>query len=371
MNIDPELAAKVLLADVRNIVKKVSDGGILSATERALLQTFALPDNPAKAKRAMALALKYSNGGRLSATELSEIREVHPDFAPDAVPIDGGEPAVVPPAAGSPALTLTAEPSPSAGDKEVSAADLARWSELYGPAHRQLRRWIERGIERGDPCPLDDAMKMPAWIDKHLEKIRSNVREKVAAAAEAARAAAPAPSDLPPASSSEPASEAPAPGAGKADLKPMLESIDLTKVGGVEGEMVAFQRTVCAAVKQQLEAAYAAGDDLRIGKLHHRLDKAGEQLRKYEDQAEKRATRRGELLDKAEVFNEIMEALNVFARLREHRQTRVRSELGDLPVDLLERIAVILEAVGKREEDALRNLSTLKTPADVSLSLAA
>jgi hypothetical protein len=71
--------------------------------------------------------------------------------------------------------------------EEVTRGQLDRWASMYGVEHRQLRRWIARGREKGEPCPLDDPAAMPVWIEKHLEKVRSTMRDRVNAAAEAAR----------------------------------------------------------------------------------------------------------------------------------------------------------------------------------------
>lgn len=268
-------------------------------------------------------------------------------------------------AAPTPALTLTPQPSPANGDGEVTGIQLAEWSVLYGTAHRQIRRWIERGKKCGEPCPLDDPGKMPAWIDKHLEKKRAALIEKVSAAAELARTARPFTpvSPIPSADPGPPATAA-APG-------PVVAPIDLATVGGFEGELYDFQLKACAAIQRQLHEAYGAGDDLRIGKLQSRLDKAGEQLRKYQVAAEQKAVRLGAYLPKAEAFNEIMQALHTLSLLREHRVSRVRAELADVPPALLARLAAVIDQVGLREEDVLRNLSALKSPADVSLALAA
>ncbi len=359
MNITPELAAKVLDADLRNIVKKVSDGGILSPSERQMLQNAAFPESQAKAKRALVLALKYSSGARLTAVELAEVREMHPGFAPEAAASETDTAPSV-----GPTLALTPEPSPAAGDGEVTAAQIGKWSQIYGTERRQLYRWIERGKERGDPCPLDDRAHMPAWIEKHLDKIRGALREKVNAAASAARA-------TPPAVSSDPGLPAAVVSVAAGAVGPMVASLDLASVGGVEGESVEFFRTIFAAVKLQLADAYKGGNDGEIRKLHTRLKDVGESLRKHEKDAEQRAIRLGGYLDKAEVFNEITEGLNSLALLREHRTSRVRAELSDMPQELLDRIAAVLEQVGRREESVLRNLASLKTPADVFLALAA
>lgn len=355
MNISPDLAEKVLDADLRNEIKKVSEGGTLSPSMRAMLQASLLPGNAAKSRRIANLLTKYSSGGRLTAGELAEVREIHPEFGQDGAEQPSG-----------PALNLTAEPSPSAGDGEVTRAQLEQWGEIYGVEHRQLRRWIARGKECGEPCPLDDLTAMPEWIEKHLQKIRGSLRDKVQSAAEAARARAPAPSP-------DPVSEAKTEKAEKSDGKPTPNSasLDLASVGGVEGESVELFRKLFAAVKMQLEEAYASGVEDRIRTLHSRLEKVGESLRKHEVAAEARAKRLGDYLEKVEVISEVGQALHTLSLMMEHRETRVRAELADVPPEILDRLAVVLRKVGSSEQDVLRNLGSLKSPADVSFALAA
>ncbi len=291
-------------------------------------------------------------------------------------------------------LELSGEASPAAGDSAVTRAQLDRWAAIYGTEHRQLRRWIQRGKDRSDPCPLDDATKMPAWVESNLDKVRSELRDRVNAAAAtalAALAAAGASAPVSATASQDPVvseskkeiaknnddgQRATAPAGegekGKASAPGvLLAPLDLATVGGVEGESVEFFRTIFAAVKLQLEAAYLKGEDSEIRKLHARLKDVAETLRKNEKDAEQRAIRLEAYLDKAEVFNEVTEALNTLSQMRELRGKRLRSELADLPPDLLERIGRELDDIGRREEDVLRNLSAMKTADDVSLKLAA
>lgn len=273
------------------------------------------------------------------------------------------------PAAESPSLTLTPEPSPSTGDGRLTRAQLEHWHSLYGVDHRQLRRWVDRGRSRADLCPLDSPELMPAWIERNLDRISGTLRERVTAAAQrAAPSSTPDPTPAPeaPAPASSPASHTSAP-----STSPQVEPLDLATVGGVEGESVEFFRTIFAAVKLQLTKAYEAGIDHDIRKLHTRLKEVGEALRKHEKDAEQRAIRLGAYLDKAEAFNEITQALNILSQLRELRKTRVRNELADLPPDILEKIDRALDLAGSSEEDVLRHLSFMKSPADVSLRLAA
>lgn len=268
-------------------------------------------------------------------------------------------------------LALTSEPSPSCGDGRLTRAQLDAWSEMYGVEHRQLRRWIDKGKAAGHPCPLDNPVAMPAWVDAHIEKVRGVVRDKVSAAASAAASAARAGSpESEPGTSVPPELPKEAVPVGR-QASAMVAPLDLETVGGVEGDSVAFFRKVFGAIKMQLEEAYKSGTEDRIRTLHKRLETAGESLRKHEVAAEARAKRLGDYLDRAEVFNEITAALNTLALMREHRISRVRAELADLDPEAVERVAAALAVVGRAEEAVLRNLSAMKTPDDLLHALAA
>ncbi len=357
MNITPELAAKVLDADLRNIVKKVSDGGILSPSERQMLQNAAFPESQAKAKRAVALALKYSSGSRLTASELAEVREMHPGFAPEAAPAP--EPT---PDDGRPPLDLSAEPAPSKGDGELTKQQLDKWGAMYGVEHRQLRRWIDRGREKKDPCPLDDPTAMPRWVEKNLDKVRSKVRDAVASAAAAAKKPAPAPTPEPCTATggSQPA-EPPPPAA----QSPRIEGIDLSQVGGVEGESVGIFQRQFNATALSLEEAYkgdkATGnvDDDRINVLTRRLEKVGESLRKHQIAAEARARRNGDILSKTEVITGITQAVALLKRMRKQRKKMLRSAMSELPPDVLEKLDAAIDHISESEESVFATIRTL------------
>lgn len=361
MNISAELAAKVLDADVRNMVKKVSDGGTLSPSERQLMQNAAFPESTQKTQRALALALKYSSGARLTAAELSEVRELHPGFAPDA-PV-ANETGFNAPASAAPPLNLTPLPSPANGDGHATREQLDSWTALYGIQHRQLRRMIARGREKNEPCPLDDPRKMPAWVEKHVEKVRADLWQKVCAAAEAAGPAPVEPSI--PSTPSTPSMPAPSPSG------PTGISIDLATVGGVEGEQVELFRRLFAAAKHELEEAYRGGSEEKKRTLHGRIEKIGESLRKHEAAAEAKAKRRGELRSQADVNVAFTEALNILRLMRSQRKKRVRSRLATVPPEILDQIDAALDEVGEREEDTLANLPIIKTHDDFLARLAA
>ena len=317
MNVPAHLAASLLEADFENVCAKLKAGGTLTTAERAFLQ-------------------KAAQSG--------------PASPPSAV--------VAPSAA--PPLTLTPEPSPASGDHGVTAAQLDAWADRYGTKPRQLRRWIARGIEHGEPCPLDQPAAMPAWIEKHLEKIRSDLRDRVHSAAE--RCATPAPAALAPSPTAPAPVSAPAPSAA---------ALDLASVGGVEGESVQIFRDLFAAAKLQIQEAYKLGNEDKISKLHTRLEKVGESLRKHEAAAEIKAKRQGDLLEKAEVFNEVMQALNVMSRIEEQRADLVAADVPEMPPELAKKVRESLLRSGEKARALLRNLAVLRSPADVLLELAA
>jgi hypothetical protein len=77
--VSPEMAEKVLSADLRNVIKKVGDGVPLSPGEREMMERYlaasAEMEDLAKARSA-ALLRRWATGGKLSKLELKEI-EAH------------------------------------------------------------------------------------------------------------------------------------------------------------------------------------------------------------------------------------------------------------------------------------------------------
>ncbi|XHR27538.1 MAG: hypothetical protein ACFUZC_16530 [Chthoniobacteraceae bacterium] len=356
MNLNPEDAKKILDADLRNLVRKVSEGGVLSAAERSMLQNCAVPGGEAKGKRAAALLTKYGTGARLTASELAEIREVYPAFTMEAAP-DSSAPA-------APALTLTAEPSPSVGDAGLSRAQLNAWGELYGTQHRQLRRWIARGKERNDPCPLDYPEQMPSWWERCMDKPKRAPDKVLAAAANSARSKKA--EDVPAVeqgSSTPPDADTPSAPAQN------FIAINLSDFDGVEADAVRVFTRSFAAITAQIDEAYRLRDDALISKLTTRQERTGESLRKAKVAAEAEAKRRGELLSRSEVYHEVSAALAALQVMRDHMATRIKAEMPDLTPEQLDHLGASIEAVRALEDDILRNVSAYKSVKDVQLQL--
>ncbi len=86
-DVPPDLAAKVLQAEVRNHAKKVGEGSTLSSADRHLFIGFAVGSDAEKMieTRTDALLTKWLFGGRLSKEERAEIQHVLPADGPRRV----------------------------------------------------------------------------------------------------------------------------------------------------------------------------------------------------------------------------------------------------------------------------------------------
>lgn len=260
-----------------------------------------------------------------------------------------------------PALDLTPEPSPSKGDGALTKRQLDEWGAMYGVEQRQVRRWIEKGRENNDPCPLDDPVKMVRWIENenNIGKLRSKVRDAVAKAAAAVRAK----SDV--SAPTQPATGESQPEPPPQAQSPRLEGIDLSQVGGVEGESVGIFQRQFNATAISLEEAYKAGDDDRINLLTRRLEKVGESLRKHQIAAEARARRNGDILSKTEVITGITQVVSLLKRMRKQRKKMLRSAMSDLLPDVLDRLDGAIDRISESEESVFATIKTLPTIDDV------
>ena len=156
-DLDPALARKVLEADVRNLVKKVGDGGTLSNTDRQVFLAFtegtASADEMREA-RIGSLLRKWMDGGRLSGSERDEIAHIMPDAI---------------------AVNTEAAPLP-----ERSGSLIRQEIEsIYGISRAKYFRWMQDGnaVPDGpDLPPFDDPKGMVAWYERM--KLRGIFKKK-------------------------------------------------------------------------------------------------------------------------------------------------------------------------------------------------
>lgn len=149
--VSPEMAEKVMAADMRNIIKKVGDGSPLSPSERELMGRYlaasAEVEDLAKARIA-ALLRRWATGSKFSKSELKEL-EAH---------FSGTE-------------AKPAKPSRLTHDRydqPLRVYALKIWPDKDTVSSvRTLKRWIAKGKKTSDLPPFDDFPRLAAWYERH------------------------------------------------------------------------------------------------------------------------------------------------------------------------------------------------------------
>lgn len=148
--VPPDLAEKVLGAELRSIVKKVSDGGCLSASEHERMQKATLegvlPEDLLKAREA-ALLRRFALGQNLTKDQKTELSGVLPVGKPIAKRVTS----------------------------ETYRYKLAHYVVVLGlegkDPERKLKRWIAKGREQTPPDlpPFDAPQLMAEWWRRNME----------------------------------------------------------------------------------------------------------------------------------------------------------------------------------------------------------
>jgi|GEM_PF-5959422 len=167
--ISPDLAEKILAADDRNVVKKVSDGGTLSPAQRDGIAAHAahtLGSEELAKSRVGALLIRWSKGSRLSKEERAEIT------------------AHLPVARASPGATSNHYPQ-----------TMERYGEIYGVTAKSVKNWVRDGRQQpGEPVwpPLDTPSQMAAWYARVKQRKVPDFLLRFTGPAQAAPGASPA-----------------------------------------------------------------------------------------------------------------------------------------------------------------------------------
>ncbi len=148
-DIPSDLAAKVIGADLRNLVKKVSDGSVLSSTEREMMEqatiSGALPEELQTARLA-ALMRRYAQGKPLTKDQQKELSLILPSNRPIVKRITS----------------------------ESYRHKLSHYVPILGlkgkDPERKLKRWIAAGREKSPPDlpPYDQPQLMAEWWRRNM-----------------------------------------------------------------------------------------------------------------------------------------------------------------------------------------------------------
>lgn len=259
--------------------------------------------------------------------------------------------------ASEPASTLAA-PGFSLSDENrgpVTRETLAKWSAMYGKGGRQIRRWIQIGDQANDPCPLDEPAAMPTWWARRMKWRVPDAMLK--AAQSVSSAVSESEKDSSPSSNSPP-------------VAPGFTSIKLADFELGEGEAVAQQRRLVAALYSQLERAYLQGGG-DVDLAQSKYNKAVESLRKFEKDDREDQRQRGLLIPRIAVQRDIEQATELLRQMRESMARRVLELVPGVPAELREPISGAIVRVREAEDRVFRRLDSLKSSADAVLDLAA
>lgn len=286
--ISPDLAKKVLTANIRNVVQKVQDGKTLTEAEIKNFESHVIARDGLLKARQESLLKKWIRGGRLTDEEKAEIGDI----------IEVGE-------------------EPRGRKRGKYQREQKDYAELFGTSDRTIKRWVKTGKNTGVLPPLDDPAAMPAWWAAHYKQ---RVPECIVAAANAAApATAPAPDTIP----DSPPKEA---------VSARTDSI--IGLGTGFGEMLERVRGAEREAYIEYHVALRGGDESRLTLTRKTWGELSRQLRELERDAHDILSRSGSLIEKslvekliAEIHAPIINGIrSMWRRVRERMMTTVESQ---------------------------------------------
>ncbi|MDR1304273.1 MAG: hypothetical protein LBK76_03520 [Verrucomicrobiales bacterium] len=303
-NVTPELAGKVLDADLANVIKKVSAGKPLSAGERELMAEFAAHSEDLRARRQAALIRKWAEGGRLTDAEVDEINDIIP------------------------AETFTRadrEPLPVNPVKRPKyQRAYTDYAARYGVAERTVKSWRKIGADAdGDYPPFDAPALMPEWWARRMTQ---RVPDKLLTAARAAAASDPPPPTSAPAPRSAP------PAAPPVARPPLSVSGDL----GLSGMLIRLREAEREAHADYMAALRVTDDERNEGdiKIKSKIwSDLANQLRALEKTSPDVLKASGEMVSRAAVTDALREVHAVIFQSIHNLGRRMKTKMRDLADD--------------------------------------
>jgi hypothetical protein len=311
--VSPDLAEKVLSADLRNVIKKVGDGSALSPTEREMMERYLAED--LQKVRAAALLRRWATGGKLNKGEQQEIRA----FVGSA----------------SPATETTEAPSRLRSDQyqqplRVYANQI--WPEKRTDnSVRTLKRWVALGRE-ADPQdfpPFDQPDQLAAWFERHHTWKAPDDLKRFEAGAETGKTAVPPVAESPGADPEE---------AALPPMPPMLLDLDADMTADVGLQQV---KTLVQATFNQMQVALKRENMTAYNSLRREWQQLVGILRQWEKDIVKIQEGRGDVL-RTRVIN--TELVRIFTTIGQSFFNSLLKVLDDhapqLPADERRRIAL-------------------------------
>lgn len=325
--VSPEMAEKVLSADLRNVIKKVGDGVPLSPAEREMMERYlaasAEMEDLAKARSA-ALLRRWATGGKLSKDERKEV-DAH--FASEGK--SGRAPRLVSDRYEHPLRIYAAQIWP---DQNLESCV------------RKLKNWIKKGKAAQDLPPFDAMHELARWYERHF---RAN-----SAPASLRRFEDTAP-DAPTNPSGDGKKEEPSEGDGP-PLPPMTLGTDVEMDSDVGLQQV---KTLVDATFRQMRVALEKNNQKEYQSLRREWQSLVGILRQWEKDMVKIQEGKGEVLRTRVINSELVRIFTTLGQSFFNALLKVIKDLApSMPADeqralaLAQRDAIFLHLKGSRFE---------------------
>lgn len=288
--IPPDLAAKVIGADLRNLVKKVSEGSSLTQAEREMMERAVidgtLPEELHEARLA-ALARAYAMGKALTPGQQKELSAIIPLGKPIA-------------------KKLTTE------SYRYKLAHYVKSIGLTGKdPDRKLKRWIAKGREKTPPDlpPFDALPLMAEWWRRNMEWRVPEYLLLLETLDQEPQAKAPTPKDEPPEDTSS--AESPPPPKSESPGEPMMFDTDSEMTADLGLNQI---RQLASTLYRQMQRAFESGRLTDGANYMRQWEKAVESMRKWEKDIVKIQEGKGEVLRARVINTELGRVLNVISQ---------------------------------------------------------
>lgn len=297
-DIPQDLAAKVIGADLRNLVKKVSEGSSLTQAEREMMERAVidgtLPEELQQARLA-ALARAYALGKALTPGQQKELSSLIPQGKPIAKK-----------------LTTESYRYKLAHYVRKLGIDKDEDGKQAKDPERKLKRWIAKGREKSPPDlpPLDALEHMAEWWRRNMEwRVPEYLLRLETGADETDQAPEDKASAAPPAQSSTTEAKPP-PDSDGAGSPMMFESgSEMTADIGLNQI-----RDLVVTLHKSMKSAFERGRLTEGAGLMRQWKEAVESLRKWEKDIVKIQEGKGEVLRTRVVNTELGRILNVISQ---------------------------------------------------------
>lgn len=296
--IPPDLASKVIGADLRNLVKKVSEGSSLTQAEREMMERAVidgtLPEELQEARLA-ALARAYALGKALTPGQQKELSAIIPQGKPIAKK-----------------LTTESYRYKLAHYVLILGVDKDDDGNLAKDPERKLKRWIAKGRQKSPPDlpPFDVPHLMAEWWRRNMEWRVPEYLLTLENLDQAPQAKQPTPpKESPPEGTTS--AESPPPPKSESTGEPMMFDTESNVTADVGLQQI---RQLVSTLHREMKNAFENKRLTDGANYMRQWERAVESLRKWEKDIVQIQEGKGEVLRTRVINTELGRVLNVISQ---------------------------------------------------------